>query len=601
MSDVMKDESSSWVPSLPEIKIKSKTGSISNSTNSIDDDDNDDDDRPKITSFNATSNKYWRFDEAAPSVHRAVTHYLPSIPKEYRLAPAGTDIAIDATTTMMTKNAMTSHDGQIKHYNWTRYVQNSSNVFPQKTHLFEMNPSIIQFPVELQRHLSAMLSNYSEVYYLSSYRVTHVNNCFTGRKEDDTDIYIQMSGGGSWKVHDRRHHDDYLGLALLDSNLEIVVDTVVSLHKGVLGSDYQDYRLFVLRDRLYLTTNKLIVELFLTVGEEETPSLSNGNDKQQDPPVRLPLAFPKEFQPTRNQTSSSLHVWLSHQVTCPVHGTYRATIAKNRAKTKDYSSSKNLLYFVDATAHGNTVVSHFPRGNPHDVRRVELETRCGRQKVTPAPPRFNATLEWEEIPPSFRTIDEELYPVANRTNNLYMSDRGSACCVWIPDIRNSSSSSPQNDNNHAKLLLAVVHPKTVFPGKNLPQGVVPNSYFSRFIAIEPTPPYRIVARTGIFCLGYSEERESGHPLWSERNDRMTMGGNTFDCPRISFVTGMVDKVVVEDKEREQGEEMGDGDMLLRLHHSKIILSYGVSDCLSRFVEMSKLDIVQRLFPGEIML
>ena len=258
--------------------------------------------------------------------------------------------------------------------------------------------------------------------------------------------------------------------------------------------------------------------------------------------------------------------------------------------------SKNLLYFVDPSTNA-TMVSHFPRGNPHDVRWVDLETKCRHQNITPPPPRFNATLDWEEIPPSFHTIDEQLYhgrTINRRTKKgFYMPDRGSACCVWIPDVRSSNSTTSK------RLLLAVVHPKTIFPGKTLPKGVIPNSYFSRFIAIEPTFPYRIVARSGLFCLGYSEESDSGHPLWSERFDPLTMGGVSFDCPRITFVTGMVDKVVVVVEEEEEEEEetterreprAADDDdddldsmlVALRRNNSKVILSYGVSACISRF-------------------
>jgi hypothetical protein len=171
----------------------------------------------------------------------------------------------------------------------------------------------------------------------------------------------------------------------------------------------------------------------------------------------------------------------------------------------------------------------------------------------------------EHIPdPSFRTIDEFLYPLSERKAVIFVPDRGSACCVGIED--------PDGRN----LFLGVGHPKTVFPGKRLPAGVAPNIYLSRFFAFERYPPYRIVARSGMFCFGYTQEsEESGnHPLWNSSSAPLMFSGESFDCPRIHFVMGIVDK-------------FGDD--------SKVIISYGVSDCLSRFAEVDKADIVKMLW------
>jgi hypothetical protein len=130
--------------------------------------------------------------------------------------------------------------------------------------------------------------------------------------------------------------------------------------------------------------------------------------------------------------------------------------------------------------------------------------------------------------------------------------------------------------------VAVVHPKTMFPGKNLPPGVMPNIYLSRFIAMEPHAPYSIIARSGMFCLGYpkGKEEDSTHrnPLVGVKMQQLEFAGDQYECPRIHFVTGLVDKLDEPDK---------------------VLMSYGVSDCMSRTVEVEKSEIARLLWKNQI--
>jgi len=57
---------------------------------------------------------------------------------------------------------------------------------------------------------------------------------------------------------------------------------------------------------------------------------------------------------------------------------------------------------------------------------------------------------------------------------------------------------------------------------------------------------------------------------------MTFGNVTLHCPRIHFVTGMTDV----GNSKQQG--------------GSVLISYGVSDCLSRVVEIPKSEIVRML-------
>jgi len=99
--------------------------------------------------------------------------------------------------------------------------------------------------------------------------------------------------------------------------------------------------------------------------------------------------------------------------------------------------------------------------------------------------------------------------------------------------------------------------------------------------MEQSFPYHIVARSGLLCLGHPQFQEHGisspaHAFWnSSQHTAPMMLGVQFDCPKIHFVLSILDKV--DDP-------------------STVIISYGVSDCLSRMVEMSKHDIASILFP-----
>ena len=194
--------------------------------------------------------------------------------------------------------------------------------------------------------------------------------------------------------------------------------------------------------------------------------------------------------------------------------------------------------------------------NPHQLFVMDLEAVCGRSRQIGIQGSMNDT-----APASFATIDEFKQ---NIPFQILIADRGSACCATIHD--------PQGN----ELFLGVSHPKTPFPGKNLPEGIEKNTYFSRFYVFEKASPYNIVQRTGAFCLGYPKE-ETQNPIYPNHKE-MWIIDDLMECPKIHFVTGIVDKV---------------GD------DSKVIVSYGISDCISRFIEIDKSEIVKMLwFPDD---
>jgi len=111
------------------------------------------------------------------------------------------------------------------------------------------------------------------------------------------------------------------------------------------------------------------------------------------------------------------------------------------------------------------------------------------------------------------------------------------------------------------------------------------SYLHAFYAFQPFPPFKIVALSGYFCLGGMKSTDIGYDdHWMSQRSidvesdltRMKVKGETYNCPKVAFATGI--------------NEMLDS-------RSNIIISYGVGDCYSRSIVVSKQKI-QILLSGE---
>lgn len=549
---------------------------------------------------------YWRYDDAGPTVYHARTHYLSSIPSTHRIGLypefGGNKKEVD--------------DRAFLEKLYGEYAANPDHVWPKKLHLFEYNPSIAKLPEyyhenELWRRVfrdpdGSSNSNSTIPLYVSVYRVNHRHNCYDGPTNER--IF-----GGSWKAinNGEINQTDYIGVSLMDADLNVVLDTTVTLapisyhtrNNGQLLGKYNDYRLFNLGEKLYLTTMQQIVPIELElVVDSGGSNPSNNKDFPNTIPkdyLEIPLAFrnnepngvTEEQAPVTGKQNpgrargASLRVWVRKMSSCPLGSNQ---IKGKLPKRDNYSGAKNFLYFNRDPEKDTAKAMFYPRFNPNDVRDVDLNARCD-QKTRHGDSPFPVGIQPID---SFETIDKLKYP--GEYENLFMNDRGSACCVRVkknqihPTILETNSSTLSDDKGSSgdDLLVAMVHPKTKFPGKRLPPGVIKNTYFSRFIAFLPEPPYTIVARSGMFCLGYPSPDLDGRgdpgshegPLTFVKMGRMTFANETYGCPRIHFVMGMIDKV----KQKKQNEP------------DSVILSYGVADCLSRFVEIRKSEIVRML-------
>jgi len=109
------------------------------------------------------------------------------------------------------------------------------------------------------------------------------------------------------------------------------------------------------------------------------------------------------------------------------------------------------------------------------------------------------------------------------------------------------------------------------------------NYLSRFYAFLPDPPFPVVAYSGFFCLAGGRPGDAGaaDPWVAGLGDPaaatdppLSLDGETFACPRITFASGFA-------------EYVGHGGKYA-------IISYGVQDCYSRSIVVSKKRIARLL-------
>mmetsp|Transcript_17996 Transcript_17996/g.37410 ORF Transcript_17996/g.37410 Transcript_17996/m.37410 type:complete len:618 (-) Transcript_17996:69-1922(-) len=567
-----------------------------------------------------------------------------------------------------------------------RYASNANNIYPNKYHLVEMNPSIARLPRSyLDRWMNTMPGIFRNgdgdgdsdgngankqqappprlPLYIATYRVTHQNNCFAD------DHSFQIKHGGDYDAFQKREkyryrrHTDFVGLALLDEHLDVVADIVVTVGNGIFEKKYEDFRIHNLRsggdeqEQLYLSTTHLIVPIRLSLilpksttngaggdGDGDTNDYTNDGYNNHENFKEIPPAFPSSQQ---QQQQLSFRVWHRKETSC-------IAIFK-----QGYRNPKNILYFDEygatntnansGTTSATTGSLFFPNKNPNVVYPVNLKQPCPKEMEYRNPSYFAGSADAKatavvgkngdgNIPvpypdASFKTIEDKLFP----SLPFFWGDRGSACCTRVErhkiPIRNelktssamiahleairngngnTNSSSNDNNNNNNHLLVAIVHPKTK---PRAPSSVGGHTYFSRFIAFLPHEPYTIVARSGKFCLGFPEPKEMiqtttttaeqgkqqqhfmGTPLYYDyfrESTPFTFGEQPINCPTIHFVLGMTDKAKPYSANANENADgtTNDGDSTDSDSDSdSVIISYSIQDCLSRFIEVKKSDII----------
>jgi hypothetical protein len=463
----------------------------------------------------AADKHYWRFDAAGPTEVK-------------QAASASSPISSASRTHYLQSIGAEARLPASALQNLTAFFANRQHVYPAKDYLFEFNPSLVQLPAsqipDLSSNGGGKDDTTSDAVYLASFRVSNMHNCVT-----DPDTILRMMGG-NWK-RGRAQIKDYLGLALLRADLTIVADTVVDAKEFV--HKMQDPRLFVLHDQIYVGSYHRMTPLWLV----------------PPPPSSVPS----------NATIQVPNLWESNMT---------VTLRSFGSCTKDREiqrKGKNLNYFVDA--ENRTMMEMFPKGPKEEI---ELGVRCTKS-LEEDPSGIFVFPNKSAVPlPSFGTVEELDLARQRIWEPAITGDRGSYCCVPLA-VKGQ------------RLLLGIAHSKTRYNHKQgtdaYSEGQIQaNHFFSSFYAMEDRAPYNVVARSGKFCLGFAQdEDESDNPYTMMNVVPLQLMGKTFDCPRIHFVSGMIEKA--DDP-------------------SKVIISYGVNDCVPRMIVVDKAEIIQMLFGVE---
>ncbi|GKY92588.1 hypothetical protein MPSEU_000228900 [Mayamaea pseudoterrestris] len=385
------------------------------------------------------------------------------------------------------------------------YFARKENVYPQRSYFFEYNPSIVKIPDGCQLPVSLA----EKPVYLASFRLATTQQCVTGSTE------MTMFGGSYPYPAD----DNALGIALLRADLSVISDVAVNMK--AIDSYVQDYRVFAFDNQLYLSSHYFMRPFWLV---PPTGPARSGT-------VKLKHKFDDNGQ-------HSFDFYIREAPSC------------TRYK-EGKRNGKNLNFFMDQKTN-ETMMELLPMG---PKIRIDLSEPCNYTAEPQEPhilPPADSALE-----ATFRTMEERFYGDAV----LFMSDRGSACCVSFPDPR---------DKAGPPLLLGISHTKTL----RGPVEGFGSQYASRFYAMESVSPYKVVAFTGRFCFGFPNEQEQDNP-YARLNLRSLFMGEPNDCPRIHFVSGMLET---------------DDDP------SQLVIAYGVNDCAPRIVQVQKEYVIRLLFP-----
>mmetsp|Transcript_43050 Transcript_43050/g.48139 ORF Transcript_43050/g.48139 Transcript_43050/m.48139 type:complete len:429 (+) Transcript_43050:1-1287(+) len=409
------------------------------------------------------------------------------------------------TMTMMNSSSSSSSSNFTFFQAFDDYASHRHNIFPHKVHLAEMNPTIAKLPDRYltdPKWLQAFGSNSggrggssndntgrgwgsrSEgvgiPLYIATYRVTEYHDCF----QSSHTLAIKFGGDyPNWLVKKRHQKLNYLGLALLDENLDIVTDITVTLEgiqssnrrgkEGIFIKKYEDYRVFNLRggnnswngngdgdndhEQLYLTTYASIVPIQLSL-----LSYNNNNNTTPLPnSVELPPAFPSKVS-SSNKSSSlspSFRVWARDYVSCTgsdVHAKNLMYFDKS-ISTTNTSPTTTTITSTNSTRRNPTKkeirVVYFPN-IPINVHSVDLDQKCNMTLNANNPP--NRFQQISPPLPSFDTMDKEMFK--NFEHNDLSGQRGSGCCTRIQKNQiptavattatTTTKTSPSSHNNN---------------------------------------------------------------------------------------------------------------------------------------------------------
>eukprot|EP00555_Chaetoceros_dichaeta_P000602 CAMPEP_0198277614 /NCGR_PEP_ID=MMETSP1447-20131203/65941_1 /TAXON_ID=420782 /ORGANISM="Chaetoceros dichaeta, Strain CCMP1751" /LENGTH=394 /DNA_ID=CAMNT_0043972645 /DNA_START=655 /DNA_END=1840 /DNA_ORIENTATION=+ len=382
----------------------------------------------------------------------------------------------------------------------------------------------------------------------------------------------------------------YLAIALLDDHLDVINGTDVLIDFNLSppfgdGNRYkrqfrEDCRTFLIRGDIQILCNSHIqrVRIRRTVGRDGITI--------PDDPVNNGTGNEFRFE---NIYGDGLEVTLLHKSTGLVGGKnlniFRSPVLPSDTDTVIENKEYSYNYYIQI----------FPI--PHSYCRLTHIHEAGRNIKCDSKNEYGAMPPASLPSPSFDTPDitatRSILNSMDDTIDLSVDmpqinklgryqevpffhgsvDHGTACCVPM-NLEGSqvmvgishtkfSSKEPFWKNDKYKRYNHFIH----------------DQFLSSFIAYDIKPPFDIVARSGLFCLGFANEDEGRSEIngsfFAGRNTqhRLELFNETFNCPQIHFPSAFTEVV---------------GDQ------SKAIIGYGINDCHPRMMIVEKEDITSRL-------
>jgi hypothetical protein len=401
-----------------------------------------------------------------------------------------------------------------------KYVDYLARSDTKLTHLFDYNPSVVQLPPDQIPDIPGEMP-----VYLKSTRMNKENYCFENSKNRDAEkmgVRAKLTG----RFRDGRDLRLF-GFSLLRGDLSVIQETVIRFD-GNYPHQLNDLRLHNVVGQLYMSSHEWIAPIWLIAP----------NDMVDKKTLR------NEF------LTSNMTITVGMEKRCCTSGTCKG---------------KNFNYFVNG--NNMTVVETNPM-NPHIIEQINLNRTCSKSQVA----NETTAVISDDFPntTSFYTYDEIYLHEHHAPTLPYREERGTACCVSIPDPREGGSDYLLAGISHSML----PYWKYDWEGKyNMSLQIL--QYTLRFYAFEPFPPYRTVAVSGKFCLPYPDEQEAEGNYHTKLSRSIPNRlGHSNECPHISFASSMI--------------EAADDP-------SKFIVAYGLNDCTARIVEIDKSEITRILF------
>jgi len=521
------------------------------------------------------SRLYLRYDEAGvqPIPGTARSHHLPFAIPASRTIPR--HLADDMAYHLSQRRNTTSRSVQGKSYRLSHdYSKDHRTLYLYNPHVLplhntiEISGSSKSDPDFLSKSdLHALTGGDSSVRYLVTYRAFLGCNCFGILPKRQ----IMRAG----------EMISYLAIALLDEHLDVIngtdvlVDFNLSPQKGG-RNDYvdqfrEDCRTFLINRQIQILCNNKIHRVQIRrTGDKGAQTIPDPGSKGTGDDFRVPYIY-------ENIHGDGLEVTLT-QYSSNIHAAKNMNIFRSLVLPPE-----NTDVVIENKEHSyDHYLQIWPI--PHGYNRIR--SIQNPKKNIQINPNF-MTYSTASLPSlSFDTPDT----TATRLECKNSDDDKISGCTEAPffpeDIAHGTACCVSMDLEGSRVMVGIMHIKlsrqNPFWKKDKHErynNFVHDQFLSGFVAYDTKPPFDIVARSGLFCLGFANEDEGlsdikGSALAGQNTQyRLNLFNDTFDCPVIHFISAF-------------SEVVGD--------QSKAIIGYGINDCHPRMMIVEKKDIVNRL-------